>query len=300
MHYRFGVHYLSVSARFDKFLSNITLTQAQLDAGAERKASVVRALNSHYWGVSSDSSNSKYVGSWGKFTRVRPPRDVDVLFSLPKSVYDRFQLRTGNRQSQLLQEVKNVLAASFPYTDVQGDGPVVKVPFSAYNVELIPAFPLTGGKYWVCMTDSGGRYKEADYDAEIKLIKDCNDRTKNNLRSLVRMMKCWQAYCSVPIKSFWIELIAVEFIDKWEYREKSSLYHDWMVRDFLKYLEGKRYGNVYAPGTYEQMYLGEAWFSKAQTARARAEKACTLEATDSLAAGDEWQKIFGTDIPKYL
>ncbi|MFN4057783.1 MAG: SMODS domain-containing nucleotidyltransferase [Roseinatronobacter sp.] len=289
---------MSVGSRFDAFLSNISLTEAQKTAGAERRASVVRALNSHYWGSSSDTANAKYIGSWGKFTRIRPPRDVDVLFELPQSVYEKYQNRAGNKQSQLLQEVKGVLAAKFPSTDIRGDGPVVKVPFTSYNVELVPAFPLKGGGYWVCMTNDGGQYKKADYDAEMKVVKDSNDLTKGNTRNLVRMMKCWQGYCDVPLKSFWIELIAIEFLQTWEHRDKSSTYYDWMVRDFLKHLEGKVYGNVYAPGTYEQMYLGNAWLSKAQSARQRAEKACNLEKDYPYTAGEEWQKIFGTDIPK--
>lgn len=288
---------MSVGSRFDAFLNNISLTEVQKTAGSERRASVVGALNSHYWGSSSDTANSKYVGSWGKFTRIRPPRDVDVLFELPTSVYERFRNRAGNKQSQLLQEVKGVLAAKFPNTDVRGDGPVVKVPFVSYNVELVPAFPLKGGGYWVCVTNDGGEYKKADYDAEIKVVRDSNDLTKGNTRNLVRMMKCWQGYCGVPLKSFWIELIAIEFLKTWAYRDKSSVYYDWMVRDFLKYLEGKVYGNVFAPGTYEQMYLGDAWLSKAQTARQRAEKACILEADFPYTAGEEWQKIFGADIP---
>ncbi|MFZ5751357.1 MAG: SMODS domain-containing nucleotidyltransferase [Pseudomonadota bacterium] len=289
---------MSVGSRFDAFLGNISLTDPQKTAGAERRASVIKALNSHYWGSSSDTENSKYVGSWGKFTRIRPPRDVDVLFQLPVSVYEKYQNRAGNKQSQLLQEVKGVLAAKFPNTDVRGDGPVVKVPFASYNVELVPAFLLKDGGYWVCMTNDGGQYKKADYDAEMKVVKDSNDLTKGNARNLVRMMKCWQGYCDVPLKSFWIELIAIEFLQTWEHRDKSSTYYDWMVRDFLKHLEGKVFGNVYAPGTYEQMYLGNAWLSKAQTARQRAEKACSLETDYPYTAGEEWQKIFGTDIPK--
>ncbi|WP_431299931.1 SMODS domain-containing nucleotidyltransferase [Tabrizicola sp. BL-A-41-H6] len=290
---------MSVSGRFDAFISNISQTDAQKTAGAGRRASVIRALNSHYWGSSSETANSKYVGSWGKFTRIRPPRDVDVLFELPKSTYDKFQSRSGNKQSQLLQEVKGILATSFPNTDIRGDGPVVKVPFTSYNVEVAPAFKLTTGQYWVCMTNDGGHYKSADYDAEIKAVKDSNDITKGNTRNLIRMMKCWQGHCGVPLKSFWIELIAIEFLAGWENRDKSSVYYDWMVRDFFKYLELKVYGSVFAPGTYEQMYLGDAWLTKAQTARQRAEKACILETDDPISAGEEWQKIFGADIPRY-
>lgn len=290
---------LSVSSRFNTFLSNIALTEPQVTAGKERRDAVVKALNLHYWNSSSTTLNSKLVGSWGKFTRVKPPRDVDVLFLLPKSVYDRFELRTGNRQSQLLQEVKGVLGNTFQSTNVKGDGPVVKVPFAAYDVELIPAFELRDGKYWVCMTDNGGRYKTADYDAESSLIQSSNDATKNNTRHLIRMMKRWQAYCTVPIKSFWIELIAVEFLQTWEHRGKTMMWYDWMVRDFLTHLENKANGTVYAPGTYEAMFIGNGWLSKAQTARQRAVKACNYESDYPITAGEEWQKIFGTDVPKY-
>lgn len=291
---------MSISSRFETFLSNISLTDAQRTAGTDRRSSVVKALNAHYWGTDSGTSNSKYVGSWSKLTRIRPPRDVDVLFTLPVSVYNKFEGRTGNKQSQLLQEVKGVLAAKFPYTDVRGDGPVVKVPFVSYNVELAPAFTLQDAGYWVCMTDSGGYYKKADYDAEFDIIKNSAEQTNGNTRNLIRMMKCWQGYCDVPLKSFWIELIAVDFLRNWEHRDKSKHYYDWMVRDFLKYLESKANGNLYAPGTYETMYIGSAWLTKATSARLRAEKACTLETTDPIAAGDEWQKIFGADIPKYI
>src|SRR4051812_10391936 len=79
------------------------------------------------------------VGSWGKFTRIRPPRDVDVVFKLPSSVFERFEQRSGNKQSQLLQEVKGHLQRSFTTTSIKGDGPVVLVPFTAFNVEVIPA-----------------------------------------------------------------------------------------------------------------------------------------------------------------
>ena len=260
---------MGVTARFETFLSNITLTDAQRTAGGERREAVIGPLNRHYYASSSKTSNSVFIGSWAKRTRIRPPRDVDVLFALPKEVYDRYQGRTGNRQSQIIQEVKGVLAAAYPNTTITGDGPVVVVPFSAYNVELIPAFKLTDGKYWICITTDGGSYKTADYDAEANQISTSNTNTNGNTRDLVKMMKCWQGYCSVPIKSFWLELLSVEFLNPWENRGKSKTYYDWMVRDFLKYLYGRRNSYVYAPGTGEMMYLGEVWASRASTARPR-------------------------------
>lgn len=289
----------SVADRFTTFLDNLALTQDQKDAGGARRESVIGKLNSKYWNSSSKTAHSKFVGSWGKATRIRPPRDVDVLFELPKSVYDRFQLRSGNKQSQLLQEIKDYLQPSYPNTNIRGDGPVVLIPFTSYNVELIPAFLLDTKRYWVCMTDNGGRYKTADYEAEIAAVSESNSKTSNNTRDLVRMMKCWQAYCNVPIKSFWIELVVIDFLNQWENAGKSKTYYDWMVRDFLSYLIGRKNTYVYAPGTGEAMSLGEAWLSRAESALSRAKKACEYEGNSSFSlAGDEWQKIFGADIPK--
>src|SRR5438067_160515 len=102
---------MTVSQRFDKFLANIRLTTDQEKDGITKHSGVRKCLNLHYYNNTSESENSMLVGSWGKRTRVRPPRDIDVLFILPNSVYRRFESRPGNKQSQLLQEVKSVLAA---------------------------------------------------------------------------------------------------------------------------------------------------------------------------------------------
>jgi hypothetical protein len=289
---------MEVADRFGTFLSNIALTEAQRQDGATKRASVCVVLNDKYYSSNSGTSNSLYVGSWGKSTRIRPPRDVDVLFSLPKSVYDRFERVVGNKQSQLLQEIRGALQASFPNTAIRGDGPVVIVPFQSYAVELLPAFKLQNGRYWIPITLNGGSYKEFDPDAEIKKVQDSNDKTGNNTRDLIRMMKCWQGYCSVPLKSFHIELIAIEFLDQWAHAGKSKVYYDWMMRDFFSFLLGKANLYVFAPGTYELMYLGDAWKSRAQTAYDRAVKATQYEADKKpTSAGEEWQKIFGIDIP---
>ncbi len=290
---------MGVKERFTTFHNNILLTQKQLDDGAARRESVVRALNSHYRGTNSGTNNSMFVGSRGKFTSIRPPRDVDVLYRLPDHVYDRFQQRAGNKQSQLLQEVKNVLQQAFATTSyIKGDGPVVKVPFSTFNVELIPAFKFDDGKYRVCFTSDGGSYQTADYLAEHDKVKTSNDASNGQTRELVRMMKKWQEYCAVPMKSFWIELLAVEFLENWQHKGQNRLYHDFMVRDFLAHLKNKKSSFVLAPGTFEILWLGDAWYSKADSAHGRAVKACNHENADPGAAGDEWRKIFGSDMPR--
>ena len=116
-----------------------------------------------------------------------------------------------------------MLAATYFNTDIRGDGQVVSVPFSSYFVEVVPAFKLTDGKYWICDTNDGGRYKTFDPEAEKSNIELSNQSTKNNTRDLIRMLKCWQDYCDVPLKSFIIELLVIDFLRTWEHRGKTTV-----------------------------------------------------------------------------
>jgi len=288
---------MTTDARFKRLLENLTLTDAQKADGETKHRGVRKCLNAHYYSSGSETANSLLVGSWGKATRIRPPRDIDVLFQLPYSVYQRFEQRPGNKQSQLLQEVKSVLEKTYPITKMRGDGQVVVVQFGSYAVEVVPAFALDGGGYWICDTNGGGKYKKTDPDAEVAAIKQSNDASNNNTRDLIRMMKCWQAYCNVPLKSFQIELLAIDFLALWEHRGKSATYYDWMTRDFFTYLISKANSVLFVPGTWETVWLSDAWKSRAESALWRAERACADESNYPCLAGGEWQKIYGTDIP---
>jgi hypothetical protein len=282
---------MNVSERFTELLSNLALTSDQRSDGVTKHHGVRKCLNAHYHNSSSETANSMLIGSWGKSTEIRPPRDIDVLFVLPDSVFLRYQSRPGNKQSQLLQEVKDVLRATYPNTKMRADGQVVVVPFTTYAVEVIPAFTLTTGQYWICDSNGGGQYKITDPEAEKRNIAASNDATNGNTRHLVRMLKRWQEYCTVPLRSFCIELLAVEFLSTWEHRGKGTFYYDWITRDFFKWLCGQVWGTVVVPGTYEAINIGKEWESKAESAHGRAVKACQYESEKlPYSAGTEWQQ----------
>ena len=225
---------------------------------------------------------------------MRPPRDIDLLYQLPVSVYHRFEKHVGNKQSALLQEVKGVLEKTYNSTAMRADGQVMVVRFNTINIEVVPAFALTNGKYWICDTNGGGKYKEFDPIAELENMKKANDDSNGNARHLTKFMKSWQRECNVPLKSFWLELLAIEFLSGWQHKKESPFYHDWMTRDFLQFLCGKRNSHVVVPGTYEYIGIGDDWYSRAETAYDRAYKAERFEYADDIQnAGEEWQKIFG-------
>lgn len=290
--------WVAVRQRFTEFHRNLGLTPLQKLDGYTKRSNVVSCLNRAYYGAADDYANSFFIGSWGKDTAVRPPRDVDVYFVLPASVYQRFQGYVWNRQSALLQEVKAVLASTFSNTNMSGDGQVVLVNFASYNVEVVPAFEDTG-HYWICDTNNGGSYKQTAPWAEAQHISDADTANAGNLRPLIRMLKAWQAYCAVPIKSFQLELLAVAFLAQSPWRHNDWFYFDWLIRDFFAFLYYRANTSIIVPGTFEIIALGNAWQSRAATAYNRAVKACEYEYANKIVeAGDEWQKIFGTYVPR--
>jgi hypothetical protein len=189
--------------------------------------------------------------------------------------------------------VKQVLQKTYSQTNIKGDGQVVVVPFTSYRVEVLPAFKING-KYIYPDTHDGGSWRFTAPVAEKQHLQESNKRSKGNTIRLIKMIKAWKHYCSVPIGSLVIELRAVNFLDGWEYFDKSSMYYDWMVRDF--FTELLKYGNssCQIPGIEERKHYGDAWKSKAETAAARSSLACEYESSeDYIAATNEWKKIFG-------
>lgn len=291
--------WIAVRRRFDLFHQNLSLTVPQQQDAHTKRSGVVGCLNRHYYGTSSATDNSFMIGSWGKGTAIRPPRDIDLYFLLPVNVYHRFQVYLGNRQSHLLQEVKEVLSETYPDTNMRGDGQVVVVQFESYSVEVAPAFALTNGCYWICNTRDGGSYKETDPLAEVQHLEAADQAFNRNLRPLIRMLKAWQDYCSVPVKSFQLELLAAEFLPRSPWRYRDFFWFDWITRDFFAFLYHRANTFIVVPGTFESLFLGDDWQSRAESAYWRAEKACRFEQHNLVgAAGEEWQKIFGPEIPR--
>jgi len=289
---------LRIWHRFGNFLANLELTDAQRQDGQTKHWGVRQVLNEEYYDSTSETANSFLVGSWGKGTVVRPPRDIDVLFVLPHKVYQRYEQRYGNKQSALLQEVKAKLSKHYTYTEMSGDGQVVVIPFASYGVEVVPAFKLTNGKYWICDTHDGGSYKVTDPVAEKAVIEESDKASQGNTRDLVRMLKCWQGVCNVPMNSFRLERMGTAFMDQWTHRGCAQSSYPYMVNHFFAWLTKYVNGNVTVPGTSEKHHLGDAWSTKAESAFNRSSKACNYDtAGDHYNAGQEWQKIFGTDCP---
>ncbi len=179
---------------------------------------------------------------------------------------------------------------------MRGDGQVVVVQFATTPVEVLPAFAMNDGTYLICDTRDGGRYISTAPFHEIAALDASDGANAGATRRLIRMAKQWQRHCNVPIKSFQLERIAIEFLGWWPY-SRDLFWIDWMIRDFFAYLASRAGGSFVMPGTNATVFLGTAWQSKALTAQAAAARAFDYEhVNENILAGLEWQSIFGTMI----
>ena len=288
---------MSIGQQFTTFLTNIQLTANQIQDAKTKYDGVCEKLHNKYHSTAYDGSTKVLAGSYGKNTAISPPTDIDVIFILPYSEFKRYDSHSGNGQSHLLQDIKNVLLEKYPNTNMRGDGQVVMVNFVSYYVEVVPSF-LLAGSYYIPDTNNGGRWKLTSPKSEMENIQASNKWTEGNTVRLIKMIKAWKYNCDVEIKSLVIELTVVDFLRWYKYYSKSSTYYDWMVRDYFKYLLNEVSSSRYIPGTFESISYGNSWEPKAKDALSSAEEACNCESGNKpYNATSEWKKLFGTKFP---
>src|SRR5262245_18860503 len=79
--------WVAVRPRFTQFDKTLALTLSQEVDAIKKRTGVIACLNRHYYGTSSEYANGFAIGSWGRGTAMRPPRDIDLYFVLPFHVY---------------------------------------------------------------------------------------------------------------------------------------------------------------------------------------------------------------------
>ena len=126
-------------------MNRVEFATAGVDSETRSKVScrykrITRAVNGEFWDSQSEIEHTLQVGSYGRGTATSAS-DLDVLVSLPRAEYERYDAYRGNGQSRLLQAVKAAVSATYPRTNIRADGQVVVVDFSdGVKFELLPAF----------------------------------------------------------------------------------------------------------------------------------------------------------------
>jgi len=277
---------MAIQEQFEEFYNKIKLTKAQKDDAITKYNGVCKKLHDHFYTNQDYTGSTKLlIGSYGKRTNIRPPRDVDVIFIMPEEIFDKYDKSDSNGQSQLLQDIRAILSKKYTTTDkISGWGKIVLVQFSddTHNVELLPAWEHEDKQFVIPNTEEGGSWETWDPRSEIKNINNSDDEAKGKTRALIRMTKKWVDNCSVKLKSFKIERTVLKFINPEEHAREN--YSD-LIKDFFDHFKSNS---------------DKDSKSHLTTAFNRAKMACEYEKEGNIdKATQEWKKIYGDDFPSH-
>lgn len=133
-------------------------------------------------------------------------------------------------------------------------------------------------------------------------VRIIDDRLAGKLKPLIRFVKAWKFYQSVPISSFYLELRVAKYADD----EKSIVYDIDMLR-ILAMLDSIALASMQDPkgiSGYIKACSTEQKFeeakSKLNTALTRAQRANEAKNAGDIAdAFGWWSKLFGEGFPSY-
>ena len=258
-------------------------------------------LNIDYWNTVSETSHSLYVGSYGRNTAIQGFSDLDMIFSLPYTVYQQYDSYGGNGQSALLQAVRQSIQKTYSTTNIGADGQVVQVPFTdGITFEVVPAFVNDDDSFTFPNANGGGSWQTTNPRPEINAIRNRNRACNGNLVPLCRMMRGWKSKWSVPIGGLLIDTLAYQFIIDWQYKHKSYFYYDYMCRDFFKFVADQDRDQEYwrAPGSGQYVFRKVLFQWKATRCYNISLEAITHEtASQEWSSKQKWREIFGTSFP---
>ena len=276
---------------FLDFINEITLTHCQCEDAQTKYTGVCQKLYSHYYNGEYDDGKKYLFGSYKTKTNVRPlteDQDVDVLFKIPQSAYDKFDKYESNGQAALLQEVRNILKEKYTITDtIKAWGKVVLVQFQEnhHNVELLPALEQDDGAFLIPNSENGGSWETFDPRAEVERFQTSNESTNGLTRELAKMLKTWaHNTTSMSYKSCKRLDDVITFLDEFYPQGKETTSYAKIVFVFFDYMSSR---------------CGDDIKSYINTALSHARKALEYDSNEKpVEASEQWRTIFGDKFPK--
>lgn len=224
---------MQVKDDFNEFISNLQIDN--FDDINTSLEGLAKKLNQKYYD-NSTTDNYLMVGSMGRNTSIKGESDIDVIYELPDEVFERFDDYESNGQSQLLNEIRDVLKEKYPSTDIKGDGQVVVISFTKYKIELVPGFKQDNNSYKYPDTHDSGSWKITKPILEIEEANNMINNT-STYRDICQMIREWKANNGVTICGLLIDTLIKDFLgNNPEYKWKSKSDYYELLKSVFKYL----------------------------------------------------------------
>ena len=207
---------ISVSDAFKKFLSRLELTEGEQN-DASRRQKDIRS----YMDESFDVEHDFLTGSYRRWTKTKPLKDVDIFcvlgdgereyrdkppHNLLKAVEDKLAEKYG--QDKVNKQRRSV-TVRFGVTLDEDEGTGGKV----MSFDVVPAF-TKAGHYEIPDTATSSGWTETDPRIHADKAVEANKQYGGKWKAIIRMVKKWNSFYNKPIKpSFLIEVMALDLLN---------------------------------------------------------------------------------------
>lgn len=280
---------------FEDFHNKLKTSAVETAAAKSHRASIEACLKSNF-----GLNRFVRIGSFGNGTNINSYSDVDYLACLPTT-----SLKQSSTRS--LAIVRDALDTRFPRTGVKVSTPAVVCPFGTYkseDTEVVIADYIKeerGFKVYE-IADGNGGWMQISPDAHNQYVAEVDAKHNGRVKRLIRFIKAWKYYLSVPIKSFYLEMRVAKYASS-----ESVIIYDIDVKNILKLLLDSDLASMQDPMGFAGYInpcnsdaLKDDALSKLRTAVTRADKARIAEANgDTKAAFDWWSMVYNGKFPSY-
>lgn len=285
----------TVHQGFVDFLSTLTPTQKESDRAISHRASIEACLRSNF-----TVTGYFRAGSFGNGTSISGYSDVDYVAGISVECRD---------SDDLLNQVRDVLDRRFPNTGVRRNPPAVRLPFgtdASETTEVTPGIYLgkaPGTDYRVYhIADGNGEWLVTSPDTHNAFVRTEDERLGRKLKPLVRFIKAWKYMRSVPMGSFYLELVTAAYA-----AGEPAITYSTDLLAVLRILDDNGLpslddpagvcGTIQPGGTQAQQDQAR---TKLSAARKWAERACTAEGEGRIQdAFNAWDLVFNGQFSKY-
>lgn len=203
-----------VSDAFATFKSRLELTKTEQD-DASRRQKDVRATVQAFFDVDHDF----LTGSYGRHTKTKPLKDIDIFVALGSKEADR---RKAHPRA-MLDDLEKCLVDAYGRDQVVRDRRCVTVWFEkrsqtqhedgkVVSLDVVPAF-VSGSDYEI-PDEQLGTWIKTNPATHNDLTTAKNKVLSGNWVPLVKMLKSWNRANGRPIEpSFLVEVMALDLVD---------------------------------------------------------------------------------------
>jgi len=159
-------------------------------------------------GKDDGESYSFLTGSYSRNTAIRPPKDVDFFIVLNDKKYGDL------KPSELLNLLEKTLKEILPNKTVFQQTHSVTIEYDEdFSIDVIPAFEINSELYKIPhVSDDSDIWLESNPKIHGEKLTEANNTVNGLLVPIVKLLKAWKRDKCSYVKSFHLELLAIEII----------------------------------------------------------------------------------------